>query len=56
MVDCTPLPICFLRRIVQVLRAIQHSLDVLVAQLYTTTYKSDLDIFYTQINSHITAI
>ena len=31
--DCTPLPICLLRRIVQVLRAIQHSLDVLVAQL-----------------------
>ncbi len=33
VVDCTSLPICLLRRIVQVLRVIQHSLDVLVAQL-----------------------
>lgn len=33
IVDCTPLPICLMRRIVQVLRAIQQSLDVLIAQL-----------------------
>ena len=32
IVDCIPLPICLLRRIVQVMRAIQHTLDVLVSQ------------------------